>query len=53
MAFAENPPLPLGNVVAAFNVDSSGLVPAGLPVSVVEQGMTPLDAGISPRFSRR
>ncbi|GEN98254.1 peptidase M28 [Novosphingobium sediminis] len=47
MAFAENPPLPLGNVVAAFNVDSSGLVPAGLPVSVVGQGMTPLDAGIA------
>ena len=47
MAFAENPPLPLGNVVAAFNVDSSGLGPAGLPVSVVGQGMTPLDAGIA------
>ena len=47
MAFAENPPFPLGSVVAAFNVDSTGLVPAGLPVSVVGQGMTPLDAGIA------
>lgn len=47
MAFAENPPLPLGNVVAAFNVDSTGLVPAGLPVSVIGQGMTPLDPGIA------
>ncbi len=46
-AFAENPPLPLGNVVAAFNVDSTGLVPAGLPVSVVGQGMSPLDPGIA------
>lgn len=46
-AFAENPPLPLGNVVAAFNVDSTGLVPAGLPVSVVGQGMTRLDPGIA------
>jgi len=47
LAFAENPPLRLGSVVAAFNVDSTGLVPAGLPVSVVGQGMTPLDPGIA------
>ncbi|WP_292927306.1 M28 family peptidase [Novosphingobium sp. PASSN1] len=47
LAFAENPPVPLGSVVAAFNVDSSGLVPAGLPVSVIGQGMTPLDPGIA------
>lgn len=47
LAFAENPPLPLDKVVAAFNVDSSGLVPAGRPVSVVGQGMTPLDPGIA------
>lgn len=47
LAFAENPPLPLGNVVAAFNVDSTGLVPAGLPVSVVGRGMTDLDPGIA------
>jgi hypothetical protein len=47
LAFAENPPLPLGSVVAAFNVDSTGLVPAGLPVSVVGQGLTTLDPGIA------
>jgi Zn-dependent M28 family amino/carboxypeptidase len=47
LAFAENPPLPLDKVVAAFNVDSTGLVPAGRPVSVVGQGMTPLDSGIA------
>ncbi|MEI6641592.1 MAG: M28 family peptidase [Novosphingobium sp.] len=47
LAFAENPPLPLGSVVAAFNVDSTGLVPAGLPLSVVGQGLTPLDPGIA------
>jgi Zn-dependent M28 family amino/carboxypeptidase len=47
MAFAENPPFPLAHVVAAFNVDSTGLVPAGLPVSVVGQGMTKLDPGIA------
>ena len=39
--------LPLASVVAAFNVDSTGLVPEGLPVSVVGQGMTPLDEGIA------
>ncbi|KUR71517.1 peptidase M28 [Novosphingobium fuchskuhlense] len=47
LAFTENPPLPLNTVVAAFNVDSTGLVPAGLPVSVVGQGLTPLDPGIA------
>lgn len=47
LSFAENPPVPLGNVVAAFNVDSTGLVPAGQPVSVVGRGMTDLDAGIA------
>ena len=47
LAFAENPPLPLNNVVAAFNVDNTGLVPAGLPVSVVGRGMTVLDDSIA------
>ncbi len=46
LAFAENPPVPLGAVVAAFNVDSTGLVAAGQPVSVVGRGMTALDEGI-------
>ncbi|OYW47528.1 MAG: peptidase M28 [Novosphingobium sp. 12-63-9] len=45
-AFAENPPIPLDKVVAVFNVDSTGLVPAGQPVSVVGRGMTHLDEGI-------
>lgn len=43
MAFAENPPIPLDRIVAAFNVDSTGLVPAGRPVGIVGKGMTPLD----------
>lgn len=43
MAFAENPPIPLDRFVAAFNVDSTGLVPAGRPVGIVGKGMTPLD----------
>ncbi len=47
LAFAENPPIPLDRFVAAFNVDSTGLVPAGLPVSVIGKGTTGLDAGIA------
>ena len=52
MAFAENPPLPLDRVVAAFNVDSTGLVPAGRPVAIVGRGMTGLDAGIGRVVAR-
>lgn len=47
LAFAENPPLPLDRIVAVFNVDSTGLAPAGQPFSVIGKGTTPLDAGIA------
>ena len=43
MAFAENPPIPLDRIVAAFNVDSTGLVPAGGAIGIVGKGITPLD----------
>jgi len=46
-AFAENPPLPLDAIMAVFNVDSTGLVGAGLPVSVIGSGMTDLDDSIA------
>ena len=46
-AFAENPPLPLGDVVAAFNLDSVAIAPAGSAVGVVGWGKTSLDAGIA------
>ena len=45
-AFAENPPLPLGQIVAAFNIDSIALAPAGTPLAIVGRGMTPLDSQI-------
>jgi Zn-dependent M28 family amino/carboxypeptidase len=45
-AFAENPPLPLKNIVAAFNLDSLAIAPAGTPLGIVGKGMTPLDTGI-------
>jgi hypothetical protein len=46
-AFAENPPLPLAQIVAAFNIDSIALAPAGTPLGIVGKGKTPLDAQIA------
>ena len=46
-AFADNPPLPLGNIVAAFNIDTVALAPKGRPYAVVGKGMTPLDPHIA------
>mgnify|MGYP001764900233 CR=1 FL=1 len=47
LAFAENPPLPLKQIVAAFNIDSVALGPAGQPFAIVGKGMTPLDPQIA------
>lgn len=46
-AFAENPPIPLKKIVAAFNIDSVAIAPAGTPLAVVGKGMTRLDAQIA------
>lgn len=56
VAFAENPPIPLDRFVAALNVDSTGLAPAGSPLGVVGKGLTPLDpliAEVAGRMKRR
>ena len=45
-AFAENPPLPLDRIIAAFNIDTIALAPAGSPVAIVGRGMTALDPQI-------
>ena len=45
-AFAENPPLPLTQIVAAFNIDSIALAPRGTPLGIVGRGMTDLDKSI-------
>lgn len=45
-AFAENPPLPPAQFVAAFNIDSIALAPRGTPFAIVGRGMTGLDAEI-------
>jgi acetylornithine deacetylase/succinyl-diaminopimelate desuccinylase-like protein len=46
-AFADNPPIPLTQIVAAFNLDPIAIAPAGSPVGVVGQGLTRLDSGIA------
>ncbi|MFN6935191.1 MAG: M28 family peptidase [Tsuneonella sp.] len=45
-AFAENPPVPLDTIVAAFNLDTIAVAPKGTPVAIVGKGMTGLDTGI-------
>lgn len=45
-AFAENPPVPLDTIVAAFNLDTAAVAPAGSPVAIVGKGLTRLDPGI-------
>lgn len=46
-AFAENPPVPLDTIVAAFNIDSDAIAPRGTPFAIVGRGMTGLDADIA------
>lgn len=45
-AFAENPPLPPAQIVAAFNIDSIAVAPRGTPFAIVGRGMTGLDTEI-------
>ncbi|ROT95507.1 M28 family peptidase [Altererythrobacter sp. FM1] len=45
-AFTENPPVPLDSIVAAFNLDSVAIAPAGSAFGIVGLGMTDLDAPI-------
>ena len=51
-AFAENPPVPLDGIVAAFNIDSVAIAPAGTPFAIVGKGMTGLDEDIA-KVARR
>ena len=46
-AFAENPPIPLDSIVAAFNIDSPAIGPAGQSATIVGHGLTALDADIA------
>jgi hypothetical protein len=46
-AFAENPPMPLSSIVAAFNLDSVAIAPAGTALGIVGKGMTGLEPAIA------
>ncbi|KMS59615.1 peptidase M28 [Novosphingobium barchaimii LL02] len=46
-AFAEEPPLPLEKIVAAFNIDSIAIAPRKTPFAIVGRGMTGLDKDIA------
>ena len=46
-AFAENPPIPLAQIVAAFNIDSVALSAAGQAFGIVGNGLTGLDPQIA------
>ncbi|KQM18848.1 M28 family peptidase [Novosphingobium sp. Leaf2] len=46
-AFADNPPLPPERIVAAFNIDSVAIAPAGTPIAIVGRGLTGLDKDIT------
>ena len=42
-AFTEAPPLPLDNIVAAFNFDTVAIAPRGSEIGFIGEGETPLD----------
>ena len=46
-AFADNPPIPLERIVAAFNIDSVAIAPKKTPFAIVGRGMTTLDKDIA------
>ena len=45
-AFAEHPPVPLDRIVAAFNLDTVAVAPAGEPVAIIGRGKTPIAADV-------
>jgi hypothetical protein len=51
-AFADNPPMPLGQIVAALNIDSVAIAPRGTPLAIVGRGMTGLDDTIAEVANR-
>ncbi len=51
-AFAEDPPIPLKGIVAAFNLDTVAIAPYGTPVAIIGEGMTGLDADIAKVVKR-
>jgi len=52
-AFAENPPIPLSSIVAAFNFDTVAVAPAGTPLGFVGEGRTALDGVVGAFLAER
>ena len=46
-AFAERPPVPLDKIVAAFNLDTVAVGPAGAPVAIIGRGRTPIAGDVA------
>ena len=42
-AFATSPPLPLGSIIAGFNLDTIAVAPRGMPVAIVAAEASPLE----------
>ncbi len=52
-SFVRTPPLPLANIVAAFNFDMMAVAPAGAPLGFIGRGQNPgLDAAILAAIDR-
>lgn len=51
-AFAKMSPVPLANIVAAFNFDMVAVAPAGSPVGFIGREQTPLDAVILDHIAK-
>jgi Peptidase family M28 len=45
-AFAENPPVPLDQIVVSLNVDTIAIAPRGAKVAIIGRGLTKLDAAV-------
>ena len=43
-AFAASPPLPLGQIIAGFNLDTIAVAPKGMPVAMLAAKGTPLES---------
>jgi Peptidase family M28 len=55
-AFADKPPVPLDQIVAALNVDTIAVAPAGAKVAIIARGMTALDPtvdGVVKKLGRK
>lgn len=50
-AFADEPPMPLETIVAAFNFDTVAISPRGSAVGFIGEGRTPLDAIVKEAIS--